>query len=49
MPRLSEKEGVTMKKGERVRSFVSIIDRALANEFECNCQKHRTDVKSDEG
>ena len=38
-----------MLKGERVRSFVSIIDRALAHEFECICEKHRTDVKKDEG
>jgi hypothetical protein len=34
-----------MLRGERVRSFVSIVDRALANEFECNCEKHRTDDK----
>lgn len=30
---------------ERVRSHVAILDRALANEFECTCEKHRTDVK----
>jgi hypothetical protein len=43
--RFGEKEGDTMLRGERVRSHVAIIDRALANEFECNCEKHRTDVK----
>jgi len=26
----------------RKRSHVAIIDRALANEFECNCEKHRS-------
>jgi hypothetical protein len=44
-PCFGEKEGTTMIRGERVRSHVAIIDRALVNEFECNCEKHRTDVK----
>jgi hypothetical protein len=44
-PGFGEKEGTTMIRLERVRSHVAILDRALANEFECNCEKHRTDVK----
>ena len=37
-----------MLRGERVRSHVAIIDRGLENEFECNCEKHRTDFCSGE-
>ena len=33
-----------MLRSERVRSHVAIIDRALENEYQCNCEKHRTDV-----
>ena len=32
-----------MLRGERVGSHVAIIDKALENEFMCNCEKHRTD------
>jgi hypothetical protein len=33
-----------MLRGERVRSHIAIIDKALENEYMCNCEKHRTDT-----
>jgi len=35
-----------MLRGERVRSHIAIIDKALENEYLCNCEKHRIDTCS---
>jgi hypothetical protein len=35
-----------MLRGERVRSHIAIIDKALENEYLCNCERHRKETCS---